>query len=213
MRKGSMLRRNRLAAVQLSWPSLVWCCFRTGPCGVESSRAEKLRQAPSRNLPFSIYRQAEKALRAELRKVHEEALAAYEVEATEASDSCVKLVRQSSEATLKESLAAKEASLADALAAMRAEKEAAEKSLELREEAHAKASMNRALRHLQRASTTRAWCCWQKRARAFSLVRTTLRMMRSRTAARAKAACPGLHVSGDSQGFKINQRPTLLHGR
>jgi len=191
---------------------------RSGPCGDESSRAEQPRQALSRILPYLIHRQAEKALRAELRKVHEAALAAYEAEATEASDSCVRLERQSSEATLKESLVAKEASLADALASMRAEKEAAEKALELREEAYARASINRALRHLQHACTARAWCCWQKRARAFSLVRTTLRMMRLRTAACAKAARHGLRGSAgtrslDSHGFKVDQCPTLLHGR
>ena len=123
--------------------------------------------------------------------MHEAALAAYEAEAAEAADSRVKSVRRESAVTLEESLAAKEASLADVMAAMRAEKEAAEKALELREEAHAKAVMNRALRYWQRARTVGAWRCWQKRARAFSLVRTTLKMMRLRTAARAKAARHG----------------------
>ena len=179
-------------------------------------------------MPCSIYRQAEKALHAELRKVHEAALAAYEAEAAEAADSRVKSVRRESAVTLKESLAAKEASLADDMAAMRAEKEAAEKALELREEAHAKALMNRALRYLQRASTVRAWRCWQNRARAFSLVRTTLRMMRLRTAARAKAACHGLRGSAGSGSPKamtskltsvrpfarqVRRRPRIASGR
>ena len=150
--------------------------------------------------------------------MHEAALAAYEAEAAEAADSRVKSVRRESAVTLEESLAAKEASLADVMAAMRAEKEAAEKALELREEAHAKAVMNRALRHWQRARTAGAWHCWQKRARAFSLVRTTLKMMRLRTAARAKAARHGLRGSAgsgspESHDCKIDQRPTHLHGR
>ena len=191
----------------------------SGPCGVESLRADKAAPgAFAHLLPCLICRQAEKALRAELRKVHEAALAAYEAEAAEAADLRVKSVRRESAVTLEESLAAKEASLADVMAAMRAEKEAAEKALELREEAHAKAVMNRALRHWQRARTAGAWHCWQKRARAFSLVRTTLKMMRLRTAARAKAARHGLRGVGrlgqpESHAFKVDQRPTHLHGR
>ena len=171
----------------------------SGPCGVESPRAESCaRRFRASFAMFIICRQAEKALRAELRKVHEAALAAYEAEAAEAADSRVKTVRRESAVTLEQSLAAKEASLADVMAAMRAEKEAAEKALELREEAHAKAVMNRALRHWQRARTAGAWHCWQKHARAFSLVRTTLKMMRLRTAARAKAARHGLRGSAGS---------------
>ena len=189
-----------MAAAQLSGLSLVWCCCFHTRGRVALSRRER-KAAPgafAHLLPCLICRQAEKALRAELRKVHEAALAAYEAEAAEAADSRVKTVRRESAVTLEQSLAAKEASLADVMAAMRAEKEAAEKALELREEAHAKAVMNRALRHWQRARTAGAWHCWQKHARAFSLVRTTLKMMRLRTAARAKAARHGLRGSAGS---------------
>lgn len=145
-------------------------------------------RARSHILPFSTRRQAEKALRAELRKAHKEALAHAEVEATEASESNLRLVRQSSEATLKESLMAKEATLAATLAALHAEKEAAEKALGLREEAHAKASISHALRHFLNVSTATVWCCWQKQASTRTFIRTTLKMICLRTAARAKVA-------------------------
>ena len=106
--------------------------------------------------------------------MHEAALAAYEAEAAEAADSRVKSVRRESAVILEESLAAKEASLADVMAAMRAEKEAAEKALELREEAHAKAVMNRALRHGSAPGPPGHGTAGEARPR-FSLVRTTLK--------------------------------------
>ena len=71
---------------------MVWCCCFHTRGRVALSRRER-KAAPgaffchAHLLPCLICRQAEKALRAELRKVHEAALAAYEAEAAEAADS------------------------------------------------------------------------------------------------------------------------------